>query len=564
MSHIAAGPWGGQSGYRWDDGGYSTVRQVVISSSAAGIDSVQLEYDKNGSSVWSDNHGGTSGIKTDKIQLDYPNEFLVSISGHYGPVGEGGPVIVRSLIFESNRMKFGPFGHERGVPFSLPVTGGKLVGFHGRSSLYLDSIGVYVKPLMQINPLERQNAFHGQISPVLDGNSLGNEATYAIGRAEQNKFMMDKVPSHGLKDHKVGSAGTQVDAVYTNSKRIRSCGPWGGDGGIVFDDGIYTGVREIHITRSGGLVSMRVCYDHKGRAVWGNKNGGSAGLKLDKIVLDYPFEILTHISGFYGSTILRGPTIVKSLTFHTTKRSYGPFGDQQGFSFSSGTNGNIVGFHGRKGYFVNCIGVHVLEGQPSLHHPPPDPFNMSTLHTSEVVWGMPREAAAHEEGPWGGQGGMPWDDGVYKGVKKILLTRGEAIWSIQIEYDRNGHSMWSAQHGTVNEACTYVIKFEYPYEVLTMISGYYDYIYGDRQKRVLRSLTFQTNRAKYGPYGKEIGTYFSSAKMEGRVVGFHGRSGHFLDAIGVHMQYWSGDGASQHRYHTEKGAIRTMLHKILP
>ena len=29
------------------------------------------------------------------------------------------------------------------------MTGGKVVGFHGRSSFYLDSIGVYLKPLLQ-------------------------------------------------------------------------------------------------------------------------------------------------------------------------------------------------------------------------------------------------------------------------------------------------------------------------------------------------------------------------------------------------------------------------------
>ena len=96
-------------------------------------------------------------------------------------------------------------------------------------------------------------------------------------------------------------------------------------------------------------------------------------------MFDYPFELLTHISGYYGSTILRGPTIVKSITFHTTKRSYGPFGDQQGFSFSSGANGIVVGFHGRKGYFVNSIGVHVLEDRTPLPQPYPDPYGVSAM-----------------------------------------------------------------------------------------------------------------------------------------------------------------------------------------
>lgn len=74
--------------------------------------------------------------------------------------------------------------------------------------------------------------------------------------------------------------------ITKGSKSVRqavSCGPWGGNGGMLFDDGLYTGVREIHVTRSGGLVSIRVCYDLNGQAIWGDKNGGNGGLRLDKV-----------------------------------------------------------------------------------------------------------------------------------------------------------------------------------------------------------------------------------------------------------------------------------------
>ena len=60
---VAVGPWGGQDGFRWDDGVHSTVRQLVIAY-GAGIDSLQIEYDKKGSSMWSQLHGGNGGMKT--------------------------------------------------------------------------------------------------------------------------------------------------------------------------------------------------------------------------------------------------------------------------------------------------------------------------------------------------------------------------------------------------------------------------------------------------------------------------------------------------------------------
>lgn len=56
-------------------------------------------------------------------------------------------VVIRSLTFESNRSKYGPFGTEQGTPFALPVvsSGGKVVGFHGRSAgACLHSIGCHL------------------------------------------------------------------------------------------------------------------------------------------------------------------------------------------------------------------------------------------------------------------------------------------------------------------------------------------------------------------------------------------------------------------------------------
>jgi hypothetical protein len=93
---------------------------------------------------------------------------------------------------------------------------------------------------------------------------------------------------------------------------------------------------------------------------------------------------LTHITGYYGSTILRGPTVVKSLAFYTNKKKYGPFRDEQGISFSSrSNNGVIVGFHGRKGWFIDSIGVHVLEGTFSISRPIPRP-TYESIDNNEV------------------------------------------------------------------------------------------------------------------------------------------------------------------------------------
>jgi hypothetical protein len=91
-------------------------------------------------------------IYTLQVKLDYPDEFLTSIHGHYGSLNEWGPVFVRSLTFESNMRTYGPFGVEQGTCFSFPMTGGKIVGFHGKCGWYLDAIGAYLKPIEKENP----------------------------------------------------------------------------------------------------------------------------------------------------------------------------------------------------------------------------------------------------------------------------------------------------------------------------------------------------------------------------------------------------------------------------
>uniref|UniRef100_A0ACD5U141 Uncharacterized protein n=1 Tax=Avena sativa TaxID=4498 RepID=A0ACD5U141_AVESA len=576
-SPIKVGPWGGVGGYPWDDSVYSTIRQIVITHGAA-VDSIRIEYDLKGNSIWSKTHGSSEeGSDTDKVKLDFPGEILVSVSGYYGSVC-GSPDIIRSLTFQSNRSKYGPFGTEDGTPFSLPVSSGKIIGFHGRSGSYLNSIGFYMKQVHVPNPSsypaspqsERlsssysRNAYssaegspeHDMVLAVRDrGDSY---AVYTSNYPKQqyshpspdynNRVLMNKMVSHP------SSYRAPMNSPETH-------GPWGGSGGTIFDDGIYTGVWQINLTRAVGVTSMKVLYDRHGQAVWGNKHGYSGGISPDKIVFDFPSEVLTHITGYYGPTIIMGPTAVRSLTFHTNRRRYGPYGDEYGTYFSTSfTNGRIVGFHGREGWYIDGIGVHVQEGKvgasqrasrPMTGMSPSPHYDMLARAPSdiddEVPFAMVKEPVPMGPGPWGGEGGRPWDDGVYAGVQQIYVTRGAFIGSIQIQYDRGDQSVWSARHGTSGHI-THRVKLDSPHEVLTCVRGYYNTDIHEGP-RALRSITFISNRGKYGPFGDEVGTYFSSpATAEGKVVGFHGRSGQHLDAIGVHMQHWLGDRRAAPKY----------------
>lgn len=101
---------------------------------------------------------------------------------------------MRSLTFESNKRVYGPFGVKEGTYFSVPITsGGKIIGFHGKSGWFLDSIGAFVEPIQK--PLSAKTIVHSQQSVIqgsekyeysmIQGN-LGNnhEFIFAVKQKE--------------------------------------------------------------------------------------------------------------------------------------------------------------------------------------------------------------------------------------------------------------------------------------------------------------------------------------------------------------------------------------------
>uniref|UniRef100_A0A7N2KSA7 Jacalin-type lectin domain-containing protein n=1 Tax=Quercus lobata TaxID=97700 RepID=A0A7N2KSA7_QUELO len=154
--NLKVGPWGGEGGknswsFKANKGGIS---EIVIMHGWA-IDAISFKSDdRSGTFQYSDKFGGNGG-RTEKIMLDWPREYLTSISGTYESAWPFGPVVIKSLHIITNVTKYGPYGYENGTPFSFPAEGGEIVGFHGRSEDLVHSIGVYVKsqiPFCASNP----------------------------------------------------------------------------------------------------------------------------------------------------------------------------------------------------------------------------------------------------------------------------------------------------------------------------------------------------------------------------------------------------------------------------
>ncbi|XP_050379791.1 jacalin-related lectin 33-like [Argentina anserina] len=280
------------------------------------------------------------------------------------------------------------------------------------------------------------------------------------------------------------SGGKENNSVVLELYRgITGGGPW--------DDGIHDGIREINLVYGKCIDSMCVFYDKNGELVKGERRGGhdmcsefNKPISFAEIKLEYPEEFLVSISGYYSGVnwIVGDPVILRSLTFESNNRTFGPFGVQVGtpFNFRVQDGEKIVGFKGRDGWHLDAIGFHILK-----------PLDL-----------------------YGGTSG-----GVY----------GQCIDSLCVVYKKNGELIIGDTHGGYDKGSdlhkplnTVQIKLEYPNEFLVSVTGHYcgvTWIVG--APVVLRSLEFKSNRRTFGPFGIQVSTPFTFRVKDGEeIVGF--------------------------------------------
>ncbi|BAS87659.1 salt stress-induced protein [Oryza sativa Japonica Group] len=170
---------------------------------------------------------------------------------------------------------------------------------------------------------------------------------------------------------------------------------------------------------------------------------------------------------------------------------------------------------------------------------------------------MERRSAA-KVGLWGGSGGRPFDirpsATVPRRLNSITLYHSDgAIHSLYYDYymksQRRGgggdelklvkDGPWGQRYSYDSIAVHDTIKLSAD-EQVTSVEGTIGR-FRDVDEPVITSLTFRTNAGKtYGPYGgasdKQAGTPFSiPVDNGGVVVGFWGRAGWLIDAIGVYI-----------------------------
>ncbi|CAM0878531.1 unnamed protein product, partial [Alopecurus aequalis] len=142
----------------------------------------------------------------------------------------------------------------------------------------------------------------------------------------------------------------------------------------------------------------------------------------------------------------------------------------------------------------------------------------------------------NKEGPLGGPGGSNFDIPLGpvppQRIKSITIRSGGAINSLAYSYiDQAGNEQTSGPWGGTGGSVQKTIDFPQGETLKKVIgtTGVFDKI------EIVTSLTFVTSQGNTYSYGKATSNQFNIPKNNtDEVVGFFGRSGIYLDALGVY------------------------------
>ncbi|KAJ0242242.1 Jacalin-related lectin 5 [Hirschfeldia incana] len=534
----------------WDDGKHTKVKKVQLTFDDV-IRSIEVEYD--GTNLKSQRRG-TAGTKSDGFTLSR-DEYITSVSGYYKTTFSGDHIT--ALTFKTNKKTYGPYGTKTQNYFSADAPrDSQIAGFLGTSGNSLSSLDVHFAPIPTSGggggngskPGGSGNESSGGDGSKPGGNESGgggggpkpggNES----GGGGGSKPGGSGNESGGGGSSKPGGSGNESgggggskpggSGNETGKDGPGKMGPLGGDKGNVFDDVGFEGVKKITVGADEYSVTyIKIEYIKDGKVVV--REHGTVRGELKEFSVDYPNDNITAVGGTYKHVYTYDTTLITSLYFTTSKGFTSPlFGiesEKKGteFEFKGENGGKLIGFHGRGGNAIDAIGAYFDTssqgsdgGEPSTNNPKPKPDDVPG-----------------KKGPLGGDKGKEFDDVGFEGVKKVTVGADDySITYIKIEYLKDG-KVEIVEHGTASGKLE-EFAVDYPNDSITEVGGSYKHVYNS-DTTLITSLYFTTSKGFTSPFfGKK---YDKETKFEfkdengGKLIGFHGRGGSAIDAIGAYF-----------------------------
>ncbi|KAF3522766.1 hypothetical protein F2Q69_00047353 [Brassica cretica] len=574
----------------WDDGTHAKVNRVQLTFDDV-IRSIEVEYE--GTNVQPQRRG-TVGTNSDEFTLS-SDEFITRVAGYYRTTFSGD--VITALLFRTNKKTYGPYGNLTRNFFSADAPrNNQIAGFLGNSGSALNSINVHFAPIPPPGSIKPKpvgpgtgDAGSGQPASPGTGDAGGGPKPGGPGTGENGAGTKPSGPGTGEngagtkpndlgtgadgEGTKPGGSGTGEDGAGTKpggletgedgagtkpgghgtgedgagTKPVGSgtgndgggprpvipgkMGPLGGDKGNEFDDVGFDGVKKITVGADEFSVTyIKIEYIKDGK-VEIREHGTNRG-QLKEFSVDYPNDNILAVGGSYDHIFTYDTTLITSLYFTTSRGFTSPlFGEKTGtdFEFQGENRGKLLGFHGRAGYAIDAIGAYFHTGSQGGEGGDPSK-------------GGPKPVVPVKMGPLGGDRGNEFNDVGFDGVKRVAVAADEfSVTYIKIEYVKDG-KVEIREHGT-SRGQVKEFSVDYPNDNFTAVGGSYDHIF-TYDTTLITSLYLTTSRGFTSPlFGEMKGTEFEFKGENGeKLIGFHGRAGHAIDAIGAYFDTGSKPG----------------------
>ncbi|KAF8666404.1 hypothetical protein HU200_053511 [Digitaria exilis] len=363
--------------------------------------------------------------------------------------------------------------------------------------------------------------------PIGTSQTTRTVPPFNIPLSEGNVPFSVPVPDNASIVGFYGRAGGSLDAIGTVPVKI---GAWGGDSGKTFNVTDPPKRHESVTICAGDIVdSFGYSYvDQAGKKHTVGPCGGTGG-RLATI----QFAQTEYVKKFSGTIGSRGQWVVASLEIETNLQTYGPYGKEthNHFSIPIPENAGVVGFFGRAEGNLNAIGVYISNSKFIFADATQEnSTNHATTSPQPLI--ITKEAGPIKIGTWGGDGGEDFDvTEAPKRLESVTIRAGYVVDAIGFSYiDQLGkkHTVGPCGGNGGNDTTSQLAPSEY-------VKNFYGTIGDFEGNWVVASLTIETNIETYGTYGTDQSTHFSiPLPKDASIVGFFGRAGALLDAIGVY------------------------------
>ncbi|KAG7574192.1 Jacalin-like lectin domain [Arabidopsis suecica] len=346
----------------------------------------------------------------------------------------------------------------------------------------------------------------GRKSPLFGPNLLGITTGTKFVIEDGGKKI---VGFHGRSGNALDALGVYfVHGSLTTSPPVYKLDVQGGPGGRVWDDGSYDGVKSLRIGQDNSRITYLEFEYEKGGKLETRHHGVKQERSL-KFELN-PDEYIKSVEATYDKPDFFRNVVITSLTFETSKGRTSFSGYKGGKKFKLEQKGRkLVGFHGKEGSAIDALGAYFA--------PVPTPTPIIPAKKLPAI---------------GGNGGVAWDDGVYDGVRRILVGQGnDGVAFVKFEYNKGKDVVSGDDHGKMTLLGTEEFVLE-DGEYLTAIDGFYDKIFGVETPMII-CLQFKTNKRESTPFGMDSGEKFSLGEIGHKIVGCHGQASDVVHSIGV-------------------------------